>query len=194
VRRDRRTSERARAPALVRGAAQAPAPRALTLPAIRFPGAPGSPDDSPDRREAHHRVRARRLRRRADRCGCRGGRGAAAQAPARAGAGGSRGLPHHVHALALGQLSKFVQPGAFRIDSPHFVSYTVTPRDFATASPGLDDVAFLNPDGSKILVAYNNDRSPVSFAVRSRGRYFAYRLRGWAMATFVWDRPAGTRR
>jgi glucosylceramidase len=89
----------------------------------------------------------------------------------------------------LGQVSKFVQPGAFRIDSPNFVTYTLTPRDFATASPGLDDVAFLNPDGSKVLVAYNNNPFAVSLAVRTRGRYFGYRLPGWTMATFVWDRP-----
>jgi glucosylceramidase len=90
----------------------------------------------------------------------------------------------------LGQVSKFVHPGAFRIDSPNFVSYALTPRDFPTVSPGLDDVAFLNPDGSKVLVAYNNHPFAVPLAVETRGRYFGYRLPGWAMATFVWDRPS----
>jgi glucosylceramidase len=89
----------------------------------------------------------------------------------------------------LGQVSKFVAPGAFRIDSPSFVTYTATSRGFASASPGLDDVAFVNPDGSKVLVAHNNTPATAAFTVQTRGRYFSYRLPGWAMATFVWDRP-----
>src|SRR5882757_3662460 len=40
-----------------------------------------------------------------------------------------------------GQLTKFVKPGAFRIDS--------------TANSTIPNVAWLNPDGSKALVAYN---------------------------------------
>jgi glucosylceramidase len=89
----------------------------------------------------------------------------------------------------LGQVSKFVAPGAFRVDSPSFVTYAATARGFASASPGLDDVAFVNPDGSKVLVAYNNTPATAAFSVQTRGRYFGYRLPGWAMATFVWDRP-----
>lgn len=89
----------------------------------------------------------------------------------------------------LGQVSRFVQTGAVRIDSTSFVTYSVTPRNFATASRGLDDVAFLNPDGSKVLVAYNNAARPDTVVVQSGRRYFSYRMPGWAMATFTWDRP-----
>ena len=60
----------------------------------------------------------------------------------------------------LGQVSAFVQPGARRIDSPNFVTYGLNGSNIETVSAGLDDVAFLNPDGSKVLVAYNNSDRP----------------------------------
>ncbi|PZS10754.1 MAG: glucosylceramidase [Solirubrobacterales bacterium] len=85
----------------------------------------------------------------------------------------------------LGQVSRFVQLGAVRIDSEHFVTYP----GIDTVTPGLDDVAFLNPDGSKVLVAYNNSAAPASFDVETDGRYFAYTAPANAMTTFVWDRP-----
>jgi hypothetical protein len=84
----------------------------------------------------------------------------------------------------LGQLSRFVQPGAWRISSEHFVSYGVT-----GPSPGLDDAAFLNPDGSRVLVAYNNGAARVRFAVAWAGRSFTYTLAPQATVTFVWNRP-----
>ncbi len=88
----------------------------------------------------------------------------------------------------LGQVSAFVQPGATRIDSPNFVTYGVdSSSHFETISSGLDDVAFLNPDGSKVLVANNNSSSPISFAVESDGRYFSYTIPAQAMTTFVWQ-------
>jgi glucosylceramidase len=85
----------------------------------------------------------------------------------------------------LGQVSKYVAPGAVRISSTNFVSYGLF-HGFSVTSPGLDDVAFLNPDGSKVLVTYNNG-SATRFAVRAGGRYFTDRLAPGAMATFVWD-------
>jgi hypothetical protein len=89
----------------------------------------------------------------------------------------------------LGQVSAFVQPGASRIDSPSFVSYGVNGSNVETVSAGLDDVAFVNPDGSKVLVAYNNSTAPISFAVSSDGRYFSYTIPPQAMTTFTWDAP-----
>lgn len=86
----------------------------------------------------------------------------------------------------LGQVSAFVQPGAWRIDSPTFVTYGVNSSNIETVTAGLDDVAFLNPDGSKVLVVYNNSGRPISFAVDSDGRYFVYTLPGHAMTTFAW--------
>jgi glucosylceramidase len=87
----------------------------------------------------------------------------------------------------LGQVSAFVQPGAQRIDSQSLVSYGVNGSDIETVTPGLDDVAFLNPDGSKVLVAYNNSTRPITFAVASNGSYFSYKLPARAMTTFQWS-------
>jgi glucosylceramidase len=81
----------------------------------------------------------------------------------------------------LGQVSKFLKPGAVRIGSNHFVSYSA-----AGPGSGLDDVAFLNPDGSEALVAYNNTSAPARFAVVWRGQSFSYKLPAGAMATFTW--------
>ena len=49
-------------------------------------------------------------------------------------------------------------PGAVRIASNHYVSYRYFPIPDSTATgrfstPGLDDVAFLNRDGSRVLLA-----------------------------------------
>jgi glucosylceramidase len=88
----------------------------------------------------------------------------------------------------LGQVSAFVQPGAIRVDSPNFVTYGVdSSSHFETISSGLDDVAFLNPDGSKVLVANNNSNSAISFAVQSDGRYFSYTIPAQGMTTFSWQ-------
>jgi glucosylceramidase len=82
----------------------------------------------------------------------------------------------------LGQTSKYVRPGAVRISSTRFV------RDLAHGgvSSGLDDVAYLDPDGSKVLVAYNNARSPITFAVHWRGRFLNWTLAAAATVTLVW--------
>jgi O-glycosyl hydrolase len=89
----------------------------------------------------------------------------------------------------LGQLGKFVQPGAWRVRSPSFVSYYgqpgPTPIEHVTA--GLDDVAFLNPDGSKVLLAYNTSPGAIPFSVSSGGRSFTYVLAAHATVTFTWQ-------
>jgi glucosylceramidase len=84
---------------------------------------------------------------------------------------------------ALGHLSRFVQPGAVRIASTSFGT---------TGWNGqIMDVAFVNPDGSTVLVAHNENDSPRSFAVSENGQSFAYTLPGDSLATFVWARPPG---
>jgi glucosylceramidase len=90
----------------------------------------------------------------------------------------------------LGQLSKFVLPGAVRIGSNNFVSYVLPTKTRSLATAGLDDVAFQNPDGSRVLVAYNNSSAPIAFGVTDDGEYFAYTLAAGTTATFVWNRPA----
>jgi glucosylceramidase len=86
----------------------------------------------------------------------------------------------------LGQVGHFVQPGARRVASGHFVYY-FHPRPGVTgASSGLDDVAFVNPDGRKVLIAYANSLTPIRFAVSYRGGSIQYTLPARATATFVW--------
>jgi glucosylceramidase len=89
----------------------------------------------------------------------------------------------------LGQFSKFVRPGASRIGSDHFVAYNTPTRyhhvDYATA--GIDDAAFTNPDGGKVLLAHNTSNRPRRFAVQWRGRAFTYTLPAGATVTFLWS-------
>jgi glucosylceramidase len=87
----------------------------------------------------------------------------------------------------LGQVSKFVLPGAVRIASNHFVAYVHPTAHRSMATRGLDDAAFQNPDGSRVLVAYNNSPAPIPFAVKDGGRQFSYTLPARATATFIWD-------
>jgi glucosylceramidase len=89
----------------------------------------------------------------------------------------------------LGQASAFIAPGAQRIASTHFVSYVYPRAGVNVVTPGLDDVAVRNPDGSIVLVAYDNAPSAVHFAVRWRARELSYALQPGAMVTLVWNRP-----
>ncbi len=91
----------------------------------------------------------------------------------------------------LGQVSEFVAPGAVRIGSGNFVSYDYRGRGANIASPGLDDVAFRDPNGTDVLVAYNNAPGPVTFAVESvHGNYVQYTLPAAATVTLTWDSGA----
>ena len=89
----------------------------------------------------------------------------------------------------LGQFSKYVQPGAVRIASNNFVIYTPSFTG-NIATDGLDDVAFLNPDHSRVLLAYDNSPTPNSFAVEDQGYFFTYKLQPGETATFIWYSPA----
>ncbi|MDQ6936468.1 MAG: hypothetical protein M3140_01960 [Actinomycetota bacterium] len=83
---------------------------------------------------------------------------------------------------ALGHLSRFVPPGAVRIASTSFGT---------TGWNGqIMDVAFVNPDGSTVLVAHNENDNPQRFSVSENGRSFDYTLPGGALATFVWPKLA----
>jgi glucosylceramidase len=82
---------------------------------------------------------------------------------------------------ALGHLSRFVQPGAVRIASTSFGT---------TGWNGqIMDVAFVNPNGSTVLVAHNENDNPQSFSVSENGQSFDYTLPGASLATFVWGTP-----
>jgi len=86
----------------------------------------------------------------------------------------------------LGQLSKFVEPGAQRISTERWVSDFGTGPHSYGVTRGLDNVAFLDPDGTRALVAYNNSPAAIRFGVADHGERFSYRLPGRATVTFTW--------
>lgn len=76
---------------------------------------------------------------------------------------------------ALAHASKFVRPGARRIDS--------------TAATGpLESVAFQNTDGSIALLVLNGAESAQRFSVRWEGRTVDYQLPPQSVVTLVWGR------
>lgn len=75
----------------------------------------------------------------------------------------------------MGHFSKFVLPGAYRV--------------YSANTSALLSAAFLNPDGSKALVVFNNTTSNSAFQVQWGGKVLSYSLPGYAGATFTW---AGT--
>ena len=70
--------------------------------------------------------------------------------------------------------SEFVRAGAVRISSNTF-------------STSIQDVAFKNPDGSKVVVTLNTASSSQSFKIKWGGESFTYTLPAGAVATFVWN-------
>ena len=76
----------------------------------------------------------------------------------------------------LGQFSKFVVPGAYHIASNTF------------GSGNLEDVAFKNPDGSKVVVVHNATASANTFKVRwNATQSFTYTVPAGGIATFKWS-------
>ena len=77
---------------------------------------------------------------------------------------------------ALGHISKFVAPGAYRIETNTY--------------PGsIENVAFKNPDGTKVVVVFNSDTTSHIFKIRWEGAAFNYALPAGAVATFKWSGP-----
>ncbi|RAI97685.1 glucosylceramidase [Chitinophaga skermanii] len=77
----------------------------------------------------------------------------------------------------IAHVSKFVQPGAVRIAS--------------NSSGNIQTTAFKNSDGSKVLLAFNNGGSSVSFKVKWGNQSFTYSLAAGSAATFKWSGTGG---
>ncbi|MGE3244625.1 MAG: glycoside hydrolase family 30 beta sandwich domain-containing protein, partial [Pirellulales bacterium] len=73
----------------------------------------------------------------------------------------------------LGQVTKAVQPGAVRINS--------------STNSTLNTVGFLNPDGSRVLIALNPNSTTATARIIENGKNFSYQVPGKSVATFVWD-------
>jgi glucosylceramidase len=71
-------------------------------------------------------------------------------------------------------VSKFVNPGAFRIHSNTF------------GNGSIESVAFKNPDGTKVLIVLNSASSNKKFKVQFSNKAFFYTLNVGAVVTFKW--------
>ncbi|WP_405061117.1 ricin-type beta-trefoil lectin domain protein [Kribbella sp. NBC_01505] len=93
--------------------------------------------------------------------------------------GGSRAgqVDKTVEYYTMGHLTKFVRPGALRIDS--------------TANASVKNVAWKNPDGSKALIAFNTTGGSQSVRVNWGSQSFTYTLPTKTSATFVWSGTQG---
>jgi glucosylceramidase len=75
--------------------------------------------------------------------------------------------------FALAHASRFVKPGAVRVESGSGLS-------------GVESVAFVNPDGTKALLVVNTAAQERAFSVRQGTRTFHYTLPASSVATFTW--------
>jgi glucosylceramidase len=79
----------------------------------------------------------------------------------------------------LGHYSKYVLQGAKRI--------------YSSNNPSIVTVAFINPDSSKALIAFNNSSASQTFNIQWGTQSFPYTLPAFAAATFTWSgTQAGT--
>ncbi|MEV4168736.1 ricin-type beta-trefoil lectin domain protein [Nonomuraea sp. NPDC049709] len=94
--------------------------------------------------------------------------------------GGSRAgqVDYTIEYYTTGHLTKFVKPGAYRIDS--------------TANGTVQNVAYRNPDGSKALIAHNGGTSAQSVRVDWGNQSFVYSLPARTTATFTWSGTPGS--
>ncbi|GAA2685111.1 ricin-type beta-trefoil lectin domain protein [Actinoplanes palleronii] len=94
--------------------------------------------------------------------------------------GGARAgqVDYTVEYYTMGHLTKFVKPGAVRIDT--------------NATSAVPNVAWKNPDGSKALIAHNGGTSSQSVRVNWSGQSFTYTLPARTTATFTWSGSTGT--
>jgi glucosylceramidase len=81
-------------------------------------------------------------------------------------------LSYPVDFFTLGHFSKFVYSGAQRI--------------YSSNASGILTSAYLNPDGSKALVAFNDSTAAQAFQVNWGSQSFSYTLPGLSAATFTW--------
>ncbi len=82
-------------------------------------------------------------------------------------------VDYNVKYYVLGHVTKFVDPGAYRIDSTAFIE------------GGPENVAFHNPDGSIVLIVHATEAT--TFDVAWQGQYINYSLPAQGTVTFKWD-------
>jgi len=80
----------------------------------------------------------------------------------------SRNVSYYIIAHA----AKFVRPGSIRVESNYFGN--------------LPNVAFVSPEGKKILIVLNATTSNQQFGIQFKGKTVTTSLDGGAVGTFVW--------
>jgi glucosylceramidase len=86
---------------------------------------------------------------------------------------GTGAVTRNVEYYVLGHASKFVRPGAVRIAS--------------NAATGFPNVAFQNPDGSKVLLVLNDQSQGQAFRLKYNDKYLSFSLPAGAVATLKWS-------
>jgi glucosylceramidase len=84
----------------------------------------------------------------------------------------SGAITYDIEYYTLGHFSKYILPSAVRI--------------YSSNANGIVSAAFLNTDGSKALIAFNDSASTQSFSMQWGNQSFAYTLPSLAGATFTW--------
>ena len=72
----------------------------------------------------------------------------------------------------IAHASKFVPSGSKRITS--------------NVSGSIQNVAFLRPDGKKVLIVLNDSQNTANFRIRFKGQWATTSLTGGAVATYIW--------
>jgi glucosylceramidase len=97
---------------------------------------------------------------------------------------------HTVHTTSayddLAQASTYIEPGAVRVGSNTFVHYGYPGPGKDWASAGVDDVALRDPDGTMVLMAYNNAASARRVSIVWKGYTFKDTIPAGATVTFRW--------
>lgn len=83
-------------------------------------------------------------------------------------------IDYNVDYYTMGHISKFVEPGAYRIESTNF-------------HDKLETTAFKNPDGSIVLIAQSRLPEDKTIEVKYGDSVFKFNLPGKAAVTFKWN-------
>jgi len=85
----------------------------------------------------------------------------------------SHAVSYTLQYYTMGHFSKYVRPGATRI--------------YSNNARGLVNAAFLNTDGSKAMVVYNETSATRTFQMQWGSQVFTYSLPSKAGATLTWN-------
>lgn len=83
-------------------------------------------------------------------------------------------ITYNTSYYSMGHTSKFVDPGAYRVDSNSF-------------NGDIENVAYLNPDGTRVVVISNRTSTQRNVKVKWGSQSFTYNVPGNGAVTFKWS-------